>query len=219
MQNPADSDPAGLGDDRLDQLCVALASQGYCVLDQALPPALALALQEQAQALPRAAFHVAGTGREDQHQVDRRVRSDRISWLERKGTAVIAYLDFAETLREALNRRLFLGLFDYECHFACYDPGAFYGLHRDAFAGERNRIVSTVLYLNSDWQEDCGGELLLYDEQGQVLQRVQPLLNRLVLFLSEGFPHEVRPALRCRYSIAGWYRVNASRATRVDPPR
>jgi len=36
-------------------------------------------------------------------------------------------------------------------------------------------------------------------------------LNRLVIFLSEEFPHEVLPANTHRYSIAGWFRVNNSR--------
>lgn len=39
-----------------------------------------------------------------------------------------------------------------------------------------------------------------------------------MLFLSEEFPHEVLPASRERYSIAGWFRVNGNGAGRVDPP-
>lgn len=212
MHKPADIPVDGLGEDRLDDLCVALVNQGYCVLDDALPADLALALQREAQALPRERFHVAGTGREQQHHLDTRVRSDRIHWLQRGSPAGDRYLDFAEALREGMNSRLFLGLFDYEVHYACYEPGAFYGRHRDAFAGRRNRIVSTVLYLNADWHEGDGGELLLYGDQGgeqggTPLLRVQPVLNRLVLFLSERFPHEVLPAVRERYSLAGWFRI------------
>ncbi|MEC7468361.1 MAG: 2OG-Fe(II) oxygenase, partial [Pseudomonadota bacterium] len=33
------------------------------------------------------------------------------------------------------------------------------------------------------------------------------------------FPHEVLPATRDRFSIAGWFRVNNSTAQRVDPPK
>lgn len=198
----------GLDDDRVDDICVALANQGYCILDDALPRDLALALQREAQGLPRECFHVGGTGRQQQHQLDTKVRSDRIHWLQRGSSAADRYLDFAGWLREGMNSRLFLGLFDYEVHYACYEPGAFYGRHLDAFAGRRNRIVSSVLYLNSDWQATDGGELLLYDEGGSVvLQRIQPRLNCLVLFLSERFPHEVLPAHRDRYSMAGWFRV------------
>ena len=215
MRNLADTAVDGVAAEieaaRLDDICVALVNQGYCILDDALPPDLILALQDEARNLPRERFHVAGTGREQQHQLDTRVRSDRILWLQRGSMATDRYLDFAESLREGINNRLFLGLFDYEVHYACYEPGAFYGTHRDAFAGRRNRIVSTVLYLNADWQDGQGGELLLYDDlNGCLLQRVQPVLNRFVLFLSERFPHEVLPAVRDRYSLAGWFRIRGS---------
>lgn len=212
----ADTPVEGLSEERLDDICVALVNQGYCILDNALPDDLVLALQREALGLPREQFHTAGTGREQQHQLDTRVRSDVIHWLQRGSVAGDRYLNYAEALREGINSRLFLGLFDYEVHYACYAPGAFYGRHLDAFAGRRNRIISTVLYLNADWQEGDGGELLLYEgldaaqqggERGAVLQRVQPVLNRMVLFLSERFPHEVLPASRERFSLAGWFRL------------
>ena len=81
-------------------------------------------------------------------------------------------------------------------------------------------MLSTVLYLNRSWRAQDGGELLLYPEAGeQPLLRLTPALGTLAVFLSEAFPHEVLPAGRDRYSIAGWFRVNTSTASRVDPPR
>lgn len=211
MQSLADRTVEGLDEDRLDDICVALVNQGYCILDDALPSSLVRALQQEARGLSQEAYHLAGTGRDAQHHLDTRVRSDRIHWLERDTPAASRYLDFAEVLREGMNSRLFLGLFDYECHYACYQAGAFYGRHRDAFAGARSRIVSSVLYLNPEWQPDWGGELLLYDDRdGTLLRRVQPVLNRFVLFLSERFPHEVLSATHDRYSLAGWFRVRQS---------
>lgn len=215
-----DSPGDSLPEECLDDICVALVNQGYCVLDDVLPRDLVAALQEEALGYALAELQPAGTGREQQYQHDRRVRGDRIHWLERRSQAARRYLAVAEQLRAGINRRLFLGLFDYECHYACYEPGAFYARHLDAFAGRRNRILSSVLYLNDDWGEGDGGELVLYDDRGgHELRRILPQLNRLVLFLSERFPHEVRAARRHRYSIAGWYRVNASDAQRVDPQR
>jgi SM-20-related protein len=38
----------------------------------------------------------------------------------------------------------------------------------------------------------------------------------VVIFLSERIPHEVLPATRDRYSIAGWFRVNATTGGRLD---
>ena len=57
------------------------------------------------------------------------------------------------------------------------------------------------------------------DGNDRVGTRVTPSFATLVCFLSERFPHEVLPAKRPRYSIAGWYRVNGSTTQRVDPPR
>jgi SM-20-related protein len=64
-----------------------------------------------------------------------------------------AFLAWMETVRLGLNQRLFLGLFDYECHYASYAPGAFYKKHFDTFKNQinpaqPNRVLSTVLYLN-----------------------------------------------------------------------
>ena len=76
-----------------------------------------------------------------------------------------------------------------------------------------------MAYLNSGWTNADGGKLVLYkndaDKEGV---KVVPFLGTFVVFLSEEFPHEVLSANRDRYSIAGWYRVNTSVATKVDPP-
>jgi SM-20-related protein len=124
-----------------------------------------------------------------------------------------------ETLRINLNRHLFLGLFDYECHYAYYPPGAFYRKHVDAFKGDTNRILSAVLYLNPIWEPQDGGELVLYSNQEELLESILPSYGKLVLFLSQDFPHEVLPVSKSRYSIAGWFRVNSNLGINLDPPK
>ena len=117
-------------------------------------------------------------------------------------------------MRLGINRRLFMGVCDYECHFAHYNIGAFYKKHVDAFSankktGQSNRVISTVLYLNETWQQENGGELVIYGEDGeQVVEKILPEFGKFIIFLSEKFPHEVLPATRARKSIAGWFRVN-----------
>jgi SM-20-related protein len=193
-----------------EHLAAALALQGYCVIDEALPAELAGKLASTCVAAPADAFKAAGIGRLHAHQRDASIRSDAIRWLEPERDPDAAYVDTMEGLRVALNRELFLGLFDYECHYARYEPGAFYRRHVDAFAGQKNRVLSTVLYLNRDWREGEGGELLIYERDAAVpLERVLPHYNRLIVFLSERFPHEVLPATRARHSIAGWFRVRS----------
>jgi SM-20-related protein len=208
MPNPNEPRVDAFSEDLLDEICVALANQGYCILDAAFPSELVQSLQLEARSLSSESYRLAGTGRQTELRIDPGIRSDRIAWVEQPGPAARCYLLLAEQLRIAINNRLFLGLFDYECHFACYEAGAFYGKHRDAFVGSRNRMVSTVLYLNEDWQQSDGGALVLYQEEGQAeLARVSPVLNTFVLFLSEFFPHEVLPAQRPRYSLTGWFRL------------
>lgn len=120
-------------------------------------------------------------------------------------------------MRVVLNRSFFLGLFDYECHYAKYQQGDFYKKHYDAFKGRSNRVFTTVLYLNTP---DSGGELIIYKPKSkQVEVCIKPLAGTLVIFESERFMHEVLPAGDERYSIAGWFRMNASISGVIDPPR
>jgi SM-20-related protein len=165
-------------------------------------------------------FNPAGIGRELMHMHNRFVRNDEICWITGESDAGRNWLAFADRLQTFLNRHLLLGLFSFESHFARYAPGAFYKRHLDAFRGQTNRTLSIVAYLNTGWSTDDGGELVLYcdmaDREGL---RVSPIAGTVVVFLSEDFPHEVLPARRDRYSIAGWYSVNRTTADRVDPPR
>lgn len=190
-----------------DQIAAALADPGYIVLDQPLPESLVSGLianlAQQQDSLRR-----AGVGRQGDYQLDQAIRGDAIQWLEPGVPAVTQFLQWMDALRHALNKRLFMGLFDYESHYALYEPGAFYQKHRDAFKGKPGRKLSTVFYLNPGWSMADGGELVLYDEAGVFeLLRIAPECGKLVLFLSEDFPHEVLPASVKRQSIAGWFRI------------
>ncbi len=189
-----------------DLLAARLASAGYAVIDEGLDPDLFRGLCDEARRALAEQGRAAGVGRGSGFQVDHRVRDDQICWLAPNLTAGSRYLAAMERLRLALNRALFLGLFNFEAHYARYAAGARYQRHRDAFRGERSRRLSTVLYLNPDWSPDQGGELVLYAADGDAeLQRIAPVGNRLVIFLSEEFPHEVLPAHGERYSVAGWF--------------
>ena len=125
-----------------------------------------------------------------------------------------------DSLREGLNQRLYMGLFDFESHFAVYHPGQFYKKHIDALKGRSNRMLSSVLYLNDKWENQSGGELLIYNsEQAEPLIKVPPQMGTMAIFLSEEFPHEVLTAKNTRYSIAGWFRVNNNQNGMIDPAR
>ncbi|MFC3193779.1 2OG-Fe(II) oxygenase [Marinicella sediminis] len=196
-----------------------LASKGLSILPAALPDELCLALRAQQISMDDDQFRQAGIGRGTDAGHNELVRTDQICWISKQTPAGSMWLEWADSLRLFLNRELMLGLFAFESHFAHYRPGAFYKRHQDAFVGEANRVLSLVVYLNPGWCSDDGGELVIYqdsvDQQGV---RVMPLMGTVVAFLSEGFPHEVLPAQKDRYSVAGWYRMNTTKSGRVDPP-
>lgn len=197
-----------------------LATSGYCIIPNGLPIDLASELAEQGRQLNSEQFNHAGIGREQLHGVNQFVRTDEICWINGDSLAGQRWLDWTEQLRVHLNRQLFLGLFSFESHYACYRSGDFYKRHYDAFKGEANRVVSIVTYLNQGWQNQDGGQLVLYkNDQDRTGIKVMPNLATVVVFLSEEFPHEVLSANRERLSIAGWFRVNSSTNDRVDPPR
>lgn len=198
----------------------AVETCGYITDLFPLPEPLVGSLFTHLLGRDRSEFKSAGIGRALDHQVNPFVRSDEIIWLDPEnglasdGAPLRFYLEWMENLRRALNRRLYLGLFDYECHYARYDKGAFYKRHFDAFKTERNRVISTVLYLNPAWQPGDGGELVLYkpstraEVEPEALEVVQPLFGKVVIFLSEDFPHEVLLSNKPRYSLTGWFRLN-----------
>ncbi|RUO35890.1 proline hydroxylase [Aliidiomarina sanyensis] len=196
-----------------------MAERGYVIFPEFLPKDEAQALFNYAQNLGEPDWNIAGIGREQQHTVNTRVRSDQIRWLHPEHAIEQSYLSTMDTLRQYLNRRFFMGLFDYECHLARYQPGAFYKKHLDAFKGRSNRVLTTVFYLNPEWTPNDGGELIIYGESDTVLETVLPQQNTLVMFLSDTFVHEVQVAHKERFSITGWFRHNTSLGPRIDPPR
>lgn len=201
-----------------EQIAMDLQQQGYTVLPSALPDDLTLSLYQQINA-EQTQFEAAGIGRNDEHVQNETIRSDEISWIDRNTSAGNDWLTWAERLQSYMNRRLYLGLFSFESHFAHYAAGDFYKRHVDAFRGQANRILTLVTYLNPDWSVDDGGEMVLYQDEHDVEGlKVIPRMGTLVIFLSEEFPHEVLAANKDRYSIAGWFRLNSSTAQRIDPP-
>jgi len=191
----------------LDSLLDDLAEQGWAIVANALPADLTLALAKECRARANlGVLQPAGVGRGSAHGVQEGVRGDHIQWLEPGQCAAgDRYLGMLDELRGQLNQALYLGLEDYEGHFALYPPGTFYQKHLDRFRDDDRRAVSAVFYLNSDWQPEQGGALRLYLADGRELD-VLPEAGTLVLFLSADLAHAVLPATRERLSLTGWLR-------------
>lgn len=159
----------------------------------------------------------ARIGRNEETQRATDIRSDKIQWLALSmGQPIQDYLERMEQIRREVNRHFFLGLFEYEAHFAKYEAGDFYLKHLDSFRGNENRKLTTVFYLNEQWTPADGGELKIYDLQDNWIETLAPVAGRLVVFLSERFPHEVLEAHADRVSIAGWFRTNGVSGNKLD---
>ncbi len=211
---------AAINEDVFATIADDIYTQGYSIHPLALPPELAQDLFAHVQQAGHDKFDAAGIGRGQGFLKNEFVRTDEILWINGESEVGQRWLDWTDALKQYLNRRLLLGLFSFESHFSHYAPGDFYKRHVDAFRGQANRVLTVVAYLNSGWDSADGGELVLYkDADDQEGIKVTPLMGTLAVFLSEEFPHEVLPAKRDRYAIAGWYRVNTSTADRIDPPR
>ena len=181
----------------------ALVLDGYIVLDNSMGKELCknlLLYAKEEKGFKQAAISSTGS-----KHVNKSKRADKILWLDEDASVQSRYLDFMAGLQQYLNRTLFMGLSYYESHFAIYDVGNFYEKHLDAFKNSNHRVLTTVYYLNAMHE---GGELMMYDEENKLIQRVEPKEDRLVMFLSDKFPHEVLEAKEKRYSIAGWFRVD-----------
>lgn len=184
-----------------------LSAHGWSQQNLFLTQELTIALAAECHLLnDDGGLRFAGVGRGGDQAVRPTIRGDQIAWLQAgQSLACDRYLQIMENLRVALNRTLFLGLEEYESHFAFYSPGKSYLKHLDRFQDDDSRTVSVVIYLNPDWLQEQGGALRLYPE-GMSTQDITPLAGRMVLFLSAQMLHEVLPATRDRLSIAGWFR-------------
>jgi len=180
----------------------ALAGIGWVVIDDFIDAPLCAALRANAASLDLAPARVGhGKGK----QLQPALRGDRTRWISADTVDVHErrLLTRLDDLRNTLNRALFAGLDQVECHYAHYPTGTRYGRHLDRFRDNDKRVISCVIYLNPHWPADAGGELRIHDGDARV--DILPEAARAVFFRSERFPHEVLPAKQDRYSIAAWF--------------
>lgn len=197
----------------MNKLIDALATDGYYIWDDFLSKDEVTQLRN---CIPDN-WKKARIGRNDDVTRIESIRSDKIQWLKpAMGQPIANYLSKMEEIRQEVNRHFFLGLFEYEAHFAKYEKGDFYQKHLDCFKGNENRRLTTVFYMNESWSEEDAGELVVYDLNDKEIATIPPRGGRLLVFLSEQFPHEVLPTNAQRFSIAGWFRINGVRDNLLD---
>ncbi|MCB9779298.1 MAG: 2OG-Fe(II) oxygenase [Alphaproteobacteria bacterium] len=192
--------------DLTDDEVRTLGEDGVVVRDDALALDVLDRIRAAVVALDEAdALHPAGIGRDGRLQP--RVRSDRITWLEDAGgtDAFVTLFGFFEALRGVLIQGTWQSLPRFSVQLASYRGGGVgYARHIDALPGDPNRRFTAILYLNPGWQPADGGLLRAWTGAGTV--ELAPVAGRLVLFRSEGVPHQVLPAVAPRYAATAWFR-------------
>jgi SM-20-related protein len=194
-----------LPDSTLDQILQGLEHQGFA-LQEGLVSSSGLKTINEFFATHVESFHAAKIGPKEKKQRNESVRGDYTFWIDplHCPEAFSDLINFLEDLRKAANQKFYFGLQQFECHLAYYPTGAYYQRHLDTFETDSSRQLSFVFYLNSDWDEAWGGELVIFDKDGKMVKKVYPKPGSFICFLSSEFPHEVRPALRERRSFTGW---------------
>lgn len=186
----------------------ALSSHGYFVRDAFLGEARALAVRTAALARVEAGtLKPAGIRRGADHTRDTSVRGDHIEWvLPGAAPELEALWHHFQSLGEAASTGAYLGLGRFDVQLACYPGGGtHYARHRDAFPGQSNRRLTAIWYANADWKPEHGGVLRLFPEDTGAPVDVAPVMDRLVVFLSERLEHEVMPVHASRLALTAWF--------------
>ena len=146
----------------------------------------------------------AGVGNETVMDTKQQMRGDKIFWMDKSHDNVFEqeFLSHIENFIERLNSTCYTGINSYEFHYAVYGQGTSYKRHKDQFKNDSNRKFSLINYLNNNWAEEDGGQLMFY--QNGESQKIQPQSQTAVFFKSDEMEHEVTTANRSRMSITGW---------------
>ncbi|MBL0359186.1 MAG: 2OG-Fe(II) oxygenase [Chitinophagaceae bacterium] len=146
----------------------------------------------------------AGIGNHEIKDAGQQMRSDKIYWMDKSHDNIYEqeFLLQVDGLIAYLNSTCYTGINGYEFHYAVYEEGSFYKRHKDQFKNDSNRKYSLINYLNDNWLEDEGGQLVVY--QNETEQRILPHSQTAVFFKSDEMEHEVTKAKRSRMSITGW---------------
>lgn len=205
-------------DERLERIAKGLSEKGFCVIDDVLPIQIMQGILQRFVELQKEdEFRKSGIGKLNNFSIDSEIRGDFIRWINTDDITAPTFslFQFIEALKNYLNHTCFLGIKDYESHYAFYPKGKGYEKHRDRFKTNPHRLVSFVFYLNENWQASHGGCLSLFDDDLSLIERIEPKLNRMVLFLSETI-HEVEACYKERKSITGWMLNKPKELTFLD---
>ena len=120
-----------------------LDDTGFSVIDQAYA-------EEYLRSVHQECMHHLNEFRDAaiQNGVVSKIRSDHILWINDNLPIAEQHVTTLMHLAQELNQVFFFGIREVEAHFACYNAGEFYALHRDNPQKKNDRLISAVLYLH-----------------------------------------------------------------------
>lgn len=188
-----------------ENIITNLSEKKYAIIDTFFDEELLGGLLETANKnILQSKLHEAGIGNQSSLSVNKQIRSDKILWLDEKGGNRFEkrFFEKINHFSDYLNQTCYTGINGSEFHYACYEPGTFYKKHIDRFKNDNARKFSVITYLNLNWKDDSGGELVVYTLHEKVV--VKPEFGKTVIFKSDELEHEVLVSNNRRLSITGW---------------
>lgn len=192
-------------EDSFEDLIASYIENNVGIAEDFLSPVLANQLKQNLLDLNQNKMLLAaGIGNHERPAYDDAIRSDSIYWLDKKHNNVFENEFFAkiDAFILYLNESCYAGITGYEFHYALYEKGDFYLKHLDQFKNNPSRKYSMICYLNGNWQEADGGELLIHQVNNN--QKIAPTQGKTVFFKSDELVHEVLVTQNTRMSITGW---------------
>uniref|UniRef100_A0A1A8Q227 hypoxia-inducible factor-proline dioxygenase n=1 Tax=Nothobranchius rachovii TaxID=451742 RepID=A0A1A8Q227_9TELE len=214
---PAPLPPAGTG---WSAECIAkqyiipcMKYYGICVKDNFLGPQLGNKVLKEVGDLSHNGDFRAGQLVSQRNIPPGSIRGDQITWVDGQTDCkyigmLMAHID--EVVKySAANGQLGDCVINgrTKAMVACYPgKGTGYIRHVDNPNGD-GRCITCIYYLNKNWDvKKQGGLLQIYPEGKNVVAKIEPLFDRLLIFWSDRRnPHEVKPAYATRYAITVWY--------------
>jgi len=149
-------------------------------------------------------FKRAGIGKWNNFQKDLDIRNDYIHWMAQNATDPVEneFQSLINNFIDYLNYTCFTGIKSFEFHYALYPRGSFYKRHIDQFSNDPGRQYTMIFYLNENWQQKDGGQLVLYLKNKTF--EIMPKGGTMIFFESQKIEHEVLKSHGDRMSITGW---------------
>eukprot|EP01119_Soliformovum_irregulare_P026109 TRINITY_DN9853_c0_g1_i1.p1 TRINITY_DN9853_c0_g1~~TRINITY_DN9853_c0_g1_i1.p1 ORF type:complete len:265 (-),score=67.43 TRINITY_DN9853_c0_g1_i1:46-840(-) len=208
-----------------------LNAEGFIIKDGFLGKDICEQIRRECEGFLRSGvLQPGGMGKGETQWNQSRIRGDVIAWLrpneveseEKKpstgiqslgknsltSSSILSLLNRLDDLKSNLNSSISA----FNCtrvsiQLACYpsdDKGRTYTRHFDSFPGGPNRRLTAIYYVNPEWKEADGGQLRMYLENDKGFRDIDPIGDRLVIFVSSRMEHEVMPSFSERYAITHW---------------